>query len=129
MKLNIIVMSMIFLVSCASCKRVKQALVCAQVKQAIIKPLPFYDVSFKFNRCRARCFDMGNWENVPANACPELAGMNSKMIETKSGKKVEVVDFPIKHCEGVAGPRAEDWAEEVKPKMRSLIRMRGTYCE
>ena len=125
MKLSIIVMSMIFLVSCSSCKRAQQRLVCAQVKQAIVKPLPFYDVSFKFNRCRARCFDISNWQDAPANSCPELAGMNI----TKDAKGREVVDFPIEHCEGVAGPVAEDWAREVKPKMRHLIRMRGTYCE
>lgn len=130
MKILITAMLMTSLVSCATgCKRVKQALVCAQVKQAIIKPLPFYDVSFKFDRCRARCFSMGNWENRPVDQCSELKGMNYETVTTESGKRVQVVDFPIEHCEGVSGPVAEDWAREIKPKMRSLVRMRGTYCE
>lgn len=119
---------MIFLASCTTSCKLKKKLICAQVKQATVKPLPFYDVSFKFNRCRARCFSMGDWESKPISQCPSLAGMNS--IKIKEGKKkIEVIDFPIEYCEGISGPVVEDWAEEIKPKMRALIRMRGTYCE
>jgi len=128
MNLTTTVMLMIFLVSCTSCK-FRSKVICAQVRQATVKPLPFYDLSFKFNRCRARCFSMGDWENRPIDECPDLRGMNSFVTKTSSGKEVEVVDLPIDYCEGVSGPIAEDWGREIKPKMRSLIRMRETYCK
>lgn len=112
MKAIIMMLLMTFLVGC------KTKIICRQIKSAIIRPLPLCDISFQFNRCRCSCFDINKFQSVNDNACTWPDGN-----EFKSG------DYPIKTCEGVSGFFNEDWAIEVRPKIKKLARLKEDYCK
>lgn len=88
-------------------------LVCSEVRRATIDYLPLCDISFKFNRCRCRCFNLNNYSTVKPALCGE------DFIEG---------NYELEYCEGIAGFYVEDWATEVKPNVKRLIRIRGDYC-
>ncbi len=101
----------IFLASC------KTKIICSQVKSATIKPIVLCDLSMQFNRCRCRCFNANRWAEVEDRAC--------KWRYPEPFKKG---DYPIDYCEGIAGFYLEDIAQEVKPKVKKLSRIKTDYC-
>lgn len=100
---NTMMLLTIFLVSCQSTYQTK--LTCAQIKRHQIPSVEFCDISFEFNRCRCRQFDMNNWEAVGT-----------------------AQDFPIEYCEGVAGPKLPDIAVDVRPRVKALAQIRRNLC-
>ena len=104
---------MIFIIS--SCK---DKIICAEVKKAEIKPIAWCDISFSPKpRCRCRCLNLGYGRKLADNLCNEGGNI------FKSG------NYPIKDCEGIAGPSHRDWAVEVKPKFLRLNAIKQTYCK
>ena len=79
------------------------------------KPLALYDVSFKFKRCRASCFDLNTTRNVVLNKCFS----EETIREFYDGSQLS---FPLNRCEGVAGFTLSDWAVNILPVMRRQSR-------
>jgi len=114
---------MIFLTSC------KDKIICKEIKSYAIKPLVLYDVSFQFNRCRARCFNANKWITLPINSCPELSAYASDYPETfQITKDGETVNLPLEQCEGVSGFYLNDMATELRPKIKSLDSLKTENC-
>ena len=67
-----------------------------------IDPQKVADISFKFDRCRLRCFDIIGLKSVDDKLCGE---------NFKSG------NFRIKECDLLIGVYTEDFATEIKPWM------------
>jgi hypothetical protein len=77
-----------------------------------------YDISFQFDRCRGRCFDLNEWKALPMNMC---AGMESYAL-------AESINLPLESCEGIAGFTIEDMAVEIRPKIKKLDAIKKDYC-
>ena len=71
------------------------------------------DISFKFNRCRCRCFNVNNFSTVNDQYCGEAF---------KSG------NYNLEYCDGLSGFHINDWLEEVKPKIKLLDRIKRDNC-
>jgi hypothetical protein len=122
---------MIFFLS--GCNTIERKLLCQQIKDYTIKPIPMCDVSFQFARCRCRCFDYNNWEALPLNKCERFQEERPSLIsemdqETKKRNQVEVVDFNIGYCDGIGGFFAADAAQEVRPNIKALADVKKDYC-
>lgn len=107
MKLNTIVLSMIFLISC------KTKIVCKQIKKNQINPVVIHTLKLQFNSCKAQCFDLNNWKTVEDFHCGE---------DFSSG------NYPIEECNEIQGFYVEDMANELRPKIKDLARIRQDYC-
>lgn len=98
-----------FLVSC------KTKIICAEIKRNKFKAVPFCDISFKpVARCRCRCFDLNDYETVEDLAC---------------GENFTSGNFPLEECDQIAGPSLQDWAVEIRPKIKRYSQVRDTYCK
>lgn len=86
---------------------------CRQVRRYAVKPLPMCDVSFHFSRCRCRCFNLNTFSQVDDSKC---------------GDDFESGNFPLEKCEDISGFLADDWAKEVRPKIKAINRVRRDYC-
>lgn len=71
-------------------------------KSPIIRDTEMCDISFLRDRCRCRLVDLNS-------------------LEVKS----EAQNYELTYCEGFAGFKLEDIAEEIKPKTKAKIR----HCE
>jgi hypothetical protein len=89
----------------SGCRSVERRITCAQIKNHQVPQNMFCDVSFKFNRCRCRQFDMNEWEAVG-----------------------DPIDYPIEECEGIAGYFLEDIARDVRPNVKALANLRRNMC-
>lgn len=110
-----IMLSMIFLLN--SCRTAVQRIVCAQIREARLPNLIMKDVSIQFDRCRLRCFNLNDWQTLPLKEC--------KGYENEAGNSL---NRPLIECEGVAGFSVEDWASEVRPRIKQLGGLRDDYC-
>ena len=115
-KLITIILSTIFLTSCKN-----QKLICKEIDNAKVNPVIMYDVSFVFNRCRARCFDVNEWKTLPISNCPRL-------IDDTEDLTAESVNYEIEKCEGVAGFAIEDIAREIRPNVKRLSDLNKDVC-
>lgn len=115
----------IFLVSCASCNQVERKLVCKGVESARFSIKPKYDISFKFNRCRVRCFDESRWLVVSVALCPSIPVDFYGLEKDAEG---EAVNLPLEDCENVAGFKLEDVALDIKPKILKLNAIKEDQC-
>lgn len=111
-RLTIILLILFSITSC------KTKIVCSQIESAKIAPLILYDISFQFNRCRARCFDLNKWVTLPLNQCAGMEGYNLS----------ESANLPLESCEGVAGFSIDDMAKEIRPKIKKLDSIKIDYC-
>jgi hypothetical protein len=102
MRLIIILLSMTFFHSCQS---VQTGMVCSELKKQQIKPVEMCDISFTFNRCRCRMFDMNKWAAL-----------------------TKPVDHDIGYCDGIAGFRLNDEAIEIRPKIKAMYRLKENLC-
>lgn len=137
-KSTMMLMTIFLAVSCASCKKFTVKIICKEIRSAELIALPFYDVSFKYNRCRGRCFDFNQWAIRPLNDCKDLSddlnkgfGTFTADVETTlDGEKIvtEGVDYPLNRCEGVGGFTAKDLATEVGPKIKKLNNIKDQFC-
>lgn len=96
----------LLMISLVSCRSVERRMVCSELKKQEINPVELCDISFQFNRCRCRSFDMNHWLALD-----------------------KPVDHPIEHCEGVAGFRLEQIAVEISPKIKAMTRLKENLCE
>lgn len=90
----------------SGCRSVERRLTCAQIEAHQIPHVEFCDISFKFNRCRCRMFDMNSWEPT-----------------------TEPIDYELEYCEGVAGPHLADIARDVRPNVKALAQLKRNLCE
>ena len=125
-KTSMILLWTIFLSSC-----VRQAIICNQIKTSEVKPLMMYDVSFKYSRCRGRCFDANKWETLKMGAC---VPMITEPVDTArvlfNGKEetIEVINYPLEHCEDLTGFNYKDMAYEIRPKVKKLHNIKIDNC-
>lgn len=115
-KLITIILPMIFLISC------KTKIICGQINSARIVPVMLYDVSFQFNRCRGRCFDVNEWKTLPINRC--IGELDSQYIPVIDN----AINYPLEYCDGVAGFSLDDMSENIRPKVKELNAIKGDYC-
>jgi hypothetical protein len=108
-KVLIILMSTIFL-GATSCKR---KIICSEINSTDIKPLVSCDISFQFNRCRCRCFDLDQFQTVDDKFCSDF----------RSG------DYPLEYCEGLSGFFIEDMAINIKPNIIHLNEIKADNCK
>lgn len=102
LKIIILLLTIFFLSGCRSFDR---KVICAQLDRHQVKPHEICDISFKNNRCRCREFDFNNWESLgPA------------------------VDHELDYCEGVAGFRLEDIANDIRPNVKALANIKANLC-
>ncbi len=119
---------MTFLVSCQSSYSTK--LTCSRINAHQVKPHPMGDISFKFNRCRQRCFDMNSWSDLPLKTCKEFDGFTPKKIKREDGTTYEAVDFPLEACEGIAGFFLNpDIALDIRPNVKALHELKENICK
>lgn len=93
-------------------------LVCAQIKTANIKALPLCDVKYIAQqdrwRCRCRCFDLDDYKTVD---------------DLKCGENFRTDNYPLAVCDGLSGFFPEDWAQEIRPKIKKLKRLHNNLCD
>jgi hypothetical protein len=92
----------LFLSSCLTCPKIKPRVSC--------------DVSFQFDRCRCRCFDISKVKAVDSKLCG---------VDWNS----DVKDFPLQSCEGIAGFYLEDIAIHIKPEALELKQCVEDTCK
>jgi len=125
--MRILTMTLLMIFS-ASCNSVQRKLICRQVESATFTVKPMYDVSFRFNRCRARCFDMTNWNAVAIDYCPTLLE-DAETYGVGFDGDSESINLPVDRCEGVAGFSLEDIAKDIKPKILKLAAIKEDQCD
>jgi predicted alpha/beta superfamily hydrolase len=103
MRLIMIALLMIF---SGSCQTVNQKVVCSQIRKHEIPVVKMCDISFKFNRCRCRNFDLNSWNAVG-----------------------EAENLPLEQCEGVAGFFVEDIAVKIRPNIKAMYRLKENLCQ
>lgn len=118
--LRLIMMLLMTLCLSAKCTSVNTRIVCAQIASHQIVPVMSCDISFKYDRCRCRCFDFNSWEALELNKCPEFPGK----IVSKAA-----IDYPIETCEGVVGFFLEDAALKIRPEIKALHAIKGNLCQ
>ena len=97
MKLIIILLLTIF--SLSSCRSFERQVICKEIDSYKIKPSPMCDISFKFNRCRCRCFDYNKWETLSdIKQCKKLSNEPvTTVVKLKESGEIEyqyqVADF------------------------------------
>lgn len=135
-KLTIVLLTIFCL---SGCNSIERKLVCKQVDSARFSLKPMYDISFKYNRCRARCFDMTNWNAVAIANCSQLSSMSEEFgvvkVRNENLSKMlgfevvnEVINMPIEKCDNVAGFMLEDIALDIKPKILKLGAIKQDQC-
>lgn len=92
----------------------KTRLICKQVYSAQIDYLPICNISFQFNRCQCRCFDINRFKTVKDKNC---------------GKDFKSEDHDITYCDGLLGFHTHDWAIKIKPNIKKLHRIKKDYCK
>ena len=122
----------------SGCGSATRKIVCAQIADNEMKPLASGEISFQFNRCRARCLDPNTWEAMPLKSCsrdfPECSECEVEIAE-KPDRKCEPYcedlarNYPPVKCEGLAGFFVEDIATEIRPKMGALNNIKRDYCD
>lgn len=70
-----------------------------------IDPRPL--VQYEVHRCRIYCYDYNNLKSIPDENC---------------GDNFESGNYPPEACAGVIGPYVDDWADEIRPKVKFNIR-------
>jgi hypothetical protein len=100
MRLIGIALLMILTTSCQT------RLVCKELKKNEIKPLEKCSISFKLQRCRCRMFDLNTWTTLG-----------------------EATNHPLDYCDGISGYRITDEAEEIRPKVKAMSRLKENLCQ
>lgn len=103
MRLIMIALLMTFLTSCRSIQR---TLVCNELQNHKINPVTLCDISIKFDRCRCRTFDVNSWNSLS-----------------------EAENFPLSHCDGLAGFKVDEIAGEIRPKIKAMYRLKENLCQ
>lgn len=133
--LTTVLLMTFFLASC------KDKIVCAQIESSKIKPLVLKDISFQFDRCRIRCFDINTYNVLSMDKCPdtyeyfltreELSQFSAQEFKDfkKYLKTLTSSDLPITACEGLSGFDIKDWAVQIKPAIIKLDNVKKDNCK
>lgn len=121
MRMLMIMLLMMFLSLGASSCSTTRKIVCAQVADNQMKPLASGEVSFQFNRCRARCLDPNTWQALPLKNCKD------EFPDAEDDEEI-ARNYPLAKCEGLAGFFVEDIATEIRPKVTALNQIKKDYC-
>lgn len=80
-----------------------------------IKPVVMCDISFQFNRCRCRCYNINELKTVNPKDC---------------GLDIDVPNWNrrLEACEGISGFFVEDWGTEIIPKAKEIKRWHEDTC-
>jgi len=109
-KSPLMILLMIFITS--SCK-ISRKLVCKQIENSRMKPMIHRDLSIKFQRCRIRCFNFNTMKTIKDKHCGD---------DFRSG------NYGMEMCHGLAGFLNDDWAIELKPKVKKLNNLHYNLC-
>lgn len=101
---RIVLLSIVFFLSACQ-SNVQQRLVCKQINDYKIPEGEFCDVDFINFGCFCRIFDMNTWE-----------------------PKGEEYKREIEYCHGVAGYKAAFIAENVRPNVKALDKVKRNFC-
>lgn len=115
--LKIIIVLLTPLLISSKCTRTDVRVTCAQIASARVDNLPLCDLSFEKNRCRCRCFNLTDYQIVDEKKC-----------KWPDGSNFQAKDYDIYTCEGIGGFFVEEWASEVKPKLKKLRNLYGNLC-
>jgi hypothetical protein len=108
----------LLMILCLSgCRSVNTQIICAQLETHKINPIKSCDVSFKFNRCRCRCFDFNTWERLDWKKCG---------VEEEGS---EPISYPIESCEGISGFFLDEAAVEIRPNIKAMSRLKDNLCQ
>lgn len=122
-KLHTIILWMIFLTSC------KEKIICENIRISQVSPVPMYDISLQFNRCRVRCFDLNNWNSLPLSKCPSIpqGAEDASFFDDKSNL-IEAINLPISYCDGISGFDVDSIGSNIRPNIKSLASIRKETC-
>lgn len=104
----------------------EQKLICKQISLHQIPPTPLCDISFKYDRCRCRCFDYNSWDALSIKDCGRF---QNKLNDVKTVNNVEVIDYELEYCDGIAGSFNNDQAVNVRPHVKALYRIKQNLCQ
>lgn len=90
----------------SGCRSFERKIICAQIRNHQVPTIEMCDISFKFNRCRCRLFNMNDWT-----------------------AETEPTDYPLEYCENIAGFFLEDIAKDVRPNVKALANLRENMCD
>ncbi len=111
-----ILLLMTLTISCQT--KYKQKLICAQISRHQIPPVAKCDISFRFNRCRCRCFDLNNWNTLSLNQCSQFRDLEGTSH-----------NFPLEYCDGVDGFFLSEEASTIRPNVKALANVRDNLCQ
>ena len=114
-----ITMMLLTILCLSACRTIETNLVCSQIAKHQIDPIKSCDISFKFNRCRCRCFDFNTWNQLNLNKCKEFAPEEG----------VRAINYELEACEGITGFTLDDAANELRPNIKALSNIRGNLCQ
>ena len=116
----------------SACRSPNTQIVCSQLETHKIKNIKSCDISFRFNRCRCRCFNMNAWKEQPLKDCKEFSGVvpeEVRKFKKKTGEVYEAVNYPADHCEGISGFYLDTIATEVRPNVKALNQIKENLCQ
>lgn len=115
MKMNMILLMMIFLIGCNGPQ---------------IKPQIRYDLSLTFNRCLVKCYSLMEVSDVQDYYCNILKNIPDTYPEfyiedtdEKVGKYLKFVSgkYSVELCDEISGFSKSDYATKIKPKAVEII--------
>jgi hypothetical protein len=97
---------LLMILTLSGCNSIERKAICKEIKKNEIIPLEKCMISFKFQKCRCRIFNMNTWETIG-----------------------EAYDQPLEYCDGISGYKAIDEAVEIRPKVKALSRLKENLCQ
>lgn len=131
MKTTKLIMIMLLMMGGISgCNTVQIKMMCDQIKAMEIEPIIAYDISFKFERCRVRCFNFNTWKSLPAKSCPTMpAGPVIIVVDSSTQERSEAVNMPLNYCEGMRGFNRNDMITKIRPNIKRLNNIKVNFCD
>lgn len=98
---------------------------CESLAKYNFKPMIHCDISFKFNRCRCRCYDL----NYADTLAPKECLSEDQILQLDIGPEQKAWNLDLESCERYAGFSSEDWAIEVQPKTKARMDWVKSHCK
>lgn len=122
-----IIIALLMTFTLSSCRTTyEQKLVCSQIAKHQIPPTPLCDISFKFDRCRCRCFNYNSWSVAPLTKCERFRDLSGAM-SLVDGE--EVLDFELEYCDGIGGSFAQDQVNNIRSNVKALNLIKENLCQ
>lgn len=94
------------MISLVGCRSVERALVCNAVEDNYIGEMEICEYSHTFTQCRCKLIEFDTFREL-----------------------TQMQDYPLSHCDGLAGFKVNDWGKEIGPKLRALSRLKEERCK